>query len=72
VEINSASSRAFVHVHLMSEHPLCTADWYVKHLGATSRAAPRDGPCEVPYAAPSEPLAVIRPRQQPFGLTTSA
>ena len=26
VEINSSAGRAFVHVHLMSEHPLCTAD----------------------------------------------
>lgn len=60
VEINSAQSRAFVHVHLYSDKPLCAADWYRQHLGATSRAAPREGPCDVPYAAPSEPLAVIR------------
>ena len=88
VEINSAPSRAFVHVHLYSEHPLCTADWYVKHLSATRRAAAREGPCEVPYGAPSEPLAVIRspaatvrfddisliiyPRQRPGSLVSSA
>ena len=31
------------------------------HLGAVSRAtAPRTGPCDVPFAAPSEPLGVIR------------
>ena len=68
VEINSAQSRAFVHVHLYSEHPLCTGDWYVKHLGGVRRAQARVGapgdarsePCEVPYAAPSEPLAVVR------------
>jgi catechol 2,3-dioxygenase-like lactoylglutathione lyase family enzyme len=60
VEINSATSRAFVHVHLTAEHPLCAADWYVQHLGALTRTAPRSGPCEAPYAAPSEPLAVIR------------
>ena len=61
VEINTASTRAFIHVHLYSDAPLCTADWYVKHLGATSRSsAQRSGPCEVPFAAPSEPLGVIR------------
>lgn len=60
VEINSAPTRAFVHVHLTSEKPLCTADWYVRHLGAVTRAQPRAGPCEAPFAAPSEPLGVIR------------
>ena len=68
VEINSSQSRAFVHVHLYSDKPLCTADWYERHLGATRRTAPpagsldtaRDRPCDVAYAAPSEPLAVIR------------
>jgi len=52
-------TRAFIHVHLYSDAPLCVADWYVKRLGATSRAQ-RGGPCEVPFAAPSEPLGVIR------------
>ena len=33
VEINTHTGRAFAHVHLMSEHPLCAADWYVRHLG---------------------------------------
>ncbi len=61
VEINSANTRAFIHVHLYSDAPLCTADWYVKQLGAVSRSnVPRPGPCEVPFAAPSEPLGVIR------------
>src|SRR5262245_14379251 len=59
VEINTSQTRAFIHVHLYSDAPLCAADWYVKHLGATSRAQ-RSGPCEVPFAAPSEPLGVIR------------
>jgi catechol 2,3-dioxygenase-like lactoylglutathione lyase family enzyme len=59
VEINTSNTRAFIHVHLYSAAPLCAAEWYVKHLGATSRA-PRTGPCEVPFAAPSEPLGVIR------------
>jgi catechol 2,3-dioxygenase-like lactoylglutathione lyase family enzyme len=88
VEINSAQSRAFVHVHLYSEHPLCTADWYVRHLGAARRGTVREGPCEAPYGAPSEPLAVIRspaatvrfddisliiyPRQRPGSLVSSA
>ena len=61
VEINTSNTRAFIHVHLYSDAPLCAADWYVKHLGATARnAAPRTGPCEVPFAAPSQPLGVIR------------
>jgi catechol 2,3-dioxygenase-like lactoylglutathione lyase family enzyme len=61
VEINSANTRAFIHVHLYSEAPLCAADWYVKHFGAIMRSnAQRTGPCEVPFAAPSEPLGVIR------------
>ena len=61
VEINSSNTRAFIHVHLYSDAPLCAADWYVKNLGAVSRSnAQRAGPCEVPFAAPSEPLGVIR------------
>jgi catechol 2,3-dioxygenase-like lactoylglutathione lyase family enzyme len=61
VEINTSQTRAFIHVHLYSDAPLCTADWYVKHLGAVGRSqAPRTGPCEVAFAAPSEPLGVIR------------
>ncbi len=59
VEINTSNTRAFIHVHLYSDAPLCAAEWYVKHLGATSRSQ-RTGPCEVPFAAPSEPLGVIR------------
>lgn len=59
VEINTARTRAFLHAHLYSAAPLCAADWYVKHLGAASRAT-RTGPCDVPFAAPSEPLGVIR------------
>lgn len=59
VEINTSNTRAFIHTHLYSAAPLCAADWYVKHLGAVSRAQ-RTGPCEVPFAAPSEPLGVIR------------
>jgi 4-hydroxyphenylpyruvate dioxygenase-like putative hemolysin len=38
---------------------LCAAEWYVKHLGAVSRSQ-RTHPCEVTFAAPSEPLGVIR------------
>ncbi|MFN0084744.1 MAG: VOC family protein [Blastocatellia bacterium] len=59
VEINTSGTRAFIHAHLYSAAPLCAADWYVKHLGAASRSQ-RTGPCEVPFAAPSEPLGVIR------------
>ncbi len=59
VEINTSNTRAFIHVHLYSDAPLCAADWYIKHLGAVSRAQ-RTGACEVPFAAPSEPLGVIR------------
>ncbi len=61
VEINTSQTRAFIHVHLYSDAPLCAAEWYQKHLGAVSRAsAQRSGPCEAPFAAPSEPLGVIR------------
>lgn len=61
VEINTSRTRAFIHVHLYSDAPLCAADWYRKHLGAVSRSqAQRTGPCEVPFAPPSEPLGVIR------------
>jgi len=59
VEINTSNTRAFIHVHLYSDAPLCAAEWYVKHLGASSRSQ-RSGPCEVPFVAPSEPLGVIR------------
>ncbi|HST22703.1 MAG TPA: VOC family protein [Blastocatellia bacterium] len=61
VEINTSNTRAFIHVHLYSDAPLCAADWYVKNLGAVSRASvARTSPCEVPFAAPTEPLGVIR------------
>lgn len=59
VEINTANTRAFLHAHLYSAAPLCAAEWYVKHLGATARQQ-RTGDCNVPFAAPSEPLGVIR------------
>jgi predicted enzyme related to lactoylglutathione lyase len=61
VEINSSQTRAFIHVHLYSDAPLCTAEWYQKHLGAVRRVNNQStGPCEVPFAPPSEPLGVIR------------
>jgi catechol 2,3-dioxygenase-like lactoylglutathione lyase family enzyme len=50
---------SFNHVHLMSEAPLCAAEWYEKMLGlkrTPGRGAP-DGDCNVPYG----PRA-IRPR----------
>ncbi|HSF22854.1 MAG TPA: VOC family protein, partial [Blastocatellia bacterium] len=88
VEINTSQTRAFIHVHLYSDAPLCAAEWYQKHLGAVRRAgAQQTGPCEVPFAAPSEPLGVIRspaasvrigevaliiyPRQRPGPLVSS-
>ena len=88
VEINTSQTRAFIHVHLYSDAPLCAAEWYQKNLGAVSRSsAQRTGPCEVPFAAPSEPLGVIRspattvrigeinliiyPRQRPGPLVSS-
>jgi catechol 2,3-dioxygenase-like lactoylglutathione lyase family enzyme len=61
VEINTSNTRAFLHVHLYSAAPLCTADWYVRNLGAVSRSTrEREGSCDVPFAPPSEPLGVIR------------
>ncbi|MBS1791367.1 MAG: VOC family protein [Acidobacteria bacterium] len=59
VEINTSNTRAFIHAHLYSAAPLCAASWYVKHLGGISRQQ-YPVPCEVPFAAPSEPLGVIR------------
>jgi 4-hydroxyphenylpyruvate dioxygenase-like putative hemolysin len=49
---------------MLSAAPLCAADWYEKVLGA-KRAQGRAGAqppadCHVPFAAPSEPLGVIR------------
>jgi catechol 2,3-dioxygenase-like lactoylglutathione lyase family enzyme len=66
VEINSSNSNAFIHVHLYSAAPLCTAEWYEKYLGArrlqglSGRGQPPEGDCHIPFAAPSEPLGVIR------------
>ncbi len=64
VEINTSQTRAFVHVHMYSAAPLCTADWYEQFLGAR-RTQERSQPppaadCHVPFAPPSEPLGVIR------------
>lgn len=64
VEINTGQTSAFSHVHMMSAAPLCAAEWYEKMLGA-KRAQGRAGAqppadCHVPFAAPSEPLGVIR------------
>lgn len=50
---------SFNHVHLMSEAPLCAAEWYEKMLGlkrARGREAP-GGACDVPYGPRG-----IRPR----------
>jgi tetratricopeptide (TPR) repeat protein len=63
VEINTAKTHAFTHVHLYSAAPLCAAEWYEKHLGATrlqGRGQPPPADCHVPFAAPSQPLGVIR------------
>ena len=50
---------AFDDLHIAVPDPAAAGEWYVKHLGASSRSQ-RSGPCEVPFAAPSEPLGVIR------------
>lgn len=61
VEINTSNTRSFIHAHLFSAAPLCAADWYVAHLGATTRSSrERSGGCDIPFSAPSEPLGVIR------------
>jgi hypothetical protein len=44
----------------------------LRHLGAASRAQPRTGLCDVPFGAPSEPLAVIRYLRRQCGSATSA
>jgi tetratricopeptide (TPR) repeat protein/predicted enzyme related to lactoylglutathione lyase len=63
VEINTAQTNAFTHVHMFSAAPLCAADWYERFLGATraqGRGQTPPADCHVPFAAPSEPLGVIR------------
>jgi catechol 2,3-dioxygenase-like lactoylglutathione lyase family enzyme len=63
VEINSSNTHAFIHVHLYSAAPLCAAEWYEKYLGARRvqrPGQPQPGDCHVPFAAPTEPLGVIR------------
>ena len=63
VEINTSQTYAFVHVHMYSAAPLCTAEWYEKLLGARraqGRGQPPPADCHVPFAARSEPLGVIR------------
>lgn len=63
VEINTSQTDAFLHVHLYSAAPLCAAEWYETHLGARrpqGRGLPPPADCRVPFAAPSEPLGVIR------------
>ena len=44
VEINTSNTRAFIHVHLYSDAPLCAAEWYIKHLGASSRSQRSEEP----------------------------
>ena len=72
VEINSAQSRAFVHVHLYSEHPLCTADWYVKHLGATRRQPRARAHARRRTAPRASRWPSSAPQRRPCVLTTSA
>ncbi len=63
VEINTSQTHAFLHVHLYSAAPLCAAEWYETHLGARrpqGRGLPPPADCRVPFAAPSEPLGLIR------------
>jgi catechol 2,3-dioxygenase-like lactoylglutathione lyase family enzyme len=37
IELNTADHHHFGHVHLFSVDPVGTAEWYMKHLGATRR-----------------------------------
>ena len=52
-----ATPTAFNHVHLMSEAPLCAADWYVSVLGLRRGVETgRDGPdCRVPLTPRRDP-----------------
>ncbi len=52
---------AFNHVHLMSDAPLCAAEWYERVLGlrrAAGRGAPH-GDCHVPFAPRHNPANQI-------------
>ena len=37
IELNTADHHHFGHVHLLSADPVATAEWYMKHFGATRR-----------------------------------
>jgi catechol 2,3-dioxygenase-like lactoylglutathione lyase family enzyme len=37
IELNTASHHRFGHLHLLSEDPIETGEWYIKHFGATRR-----------------------------------
>ncbi len=53
VEINSSQTRAFIHVPLYSDAPLCAAERYQKYFGAVHPAtASMTGPCEVRLPVP--------------------
>lgn len=50
--------RAFNHVHLMSDAPLCAAEWYERRLGlapAVVDDAPEDGACTKPFGPRRDP-----------------
>jgi catechol 2,3-dioxygenase-like lactoylglutathione lyase family enzyme len=38
IEINSARTDDFQHVHFLSDDPVTTGQWYMRHFGATSAA----------------------------------
>jgi catechol 2,3-dioxygenase-like lactoylglutathione lyase family enzyme len=68
VEIAPAGSQtggrgptAFNHVHLMSDAPLCAADWYENVLGIRPNRtrAPRPPDCHVPFAPRHDPANQI-------------
>lgn len=39
IEINSAADDTFQHVHFLSDDPVSTGQWYMRHFGATSANA---------------------------------
>jgi catechol 2,3-dioxygenase-like lactoylglutathione lyase family enzyme len=39
IELNTANHHHFGHIHLLSQHPVATGEWYAKHFGVKPRSA---------------------------------
>jgi len=48
IELNTASHHRFGHIHMFSEDPVSTGEWYMKYFGATRRGNPTTPPSREP------------------------